>query len=104
MIWIILILLLAFYFGSKWGLLNIGAGIICGILGFFLGSMTGVAGGGGAMNGSLIFALIFFIIGGLFFNKKSGDSDPEVLDKYTICGCMQFFKPHSGSRQVPLAK
>ncbi|MBT7815833.1 MAG: hypothetical protein HN566_03730 [Polaribacter sp.] len=77
MVWIILILLAFFYFGSKWGLLNIGAGIVCGILGFFLGNMTGVAGGGGAMNGSLIFALVFFIIGGLFFNKNTSPKDED---------------------------
>ncbi len=77
--WIILILLLFLYFGSKWGLLNIGAGILCGILGFFLGNMTGVAGGGGAMNGSLIFALIFFIIGGLFFNKRTTKNEEDFM-------------------------
>lgn len=43
--------------------------IIGGILGAFVGSSLGIAGGGGATNGLVIFMAIGFVVGGLVFKN-----------------------------------
>lgn len=49
-----------FNFGSFIGL----------IIGLIIGSSLGIAGSGGASNGSIIFGAIGFVIGGLIFKRN----------------------------------
>ena len=49
-----------FNFGSLLGL----------IVGLIVGSSLGIAGSGGASNGSIIFGAIGFVIGGLIFKRN----------------------------------
>lgn len=51
-------------------LLNTG-GCVGVVIGVILGSSLGVAGGGGADNGLLIFGAVGFIIGGLIGKNKN---------------------------------
>lgn len=45
-------------------------GLIAGIIGAFMGSSVGIASSGSATSGTLLFGMIFFIVGSVVGNKS----------------------------------
>lgn len=69
MILLIIVIIVGLLWYSKSIGFNFGS-LIGLIIGLIIGSSLGIAGSGGAANGSIIFGAIGFVIGGMIFKRN----------------------------------